>query len=273
MNTNRLLLAIAALCWVVPPISSAHDDPAKTVSALTQHISEEPDNADLYVRRGDLYRANKNWPKALADFLKATELLDDSSALDGAIGESLLGTGQAQEALPYLNRYLQREPRNASILEVRGKTHTALGNNAAAATDFQAAIKYTTKPQPDIYLKLAAAQTAEQKYDAALATIESGVNKLGPAISLLDAAIDIEIRQGDYDAALKRIDTLPGKLRETPKWLIRKGDIFRLDQQEAAALQSYQQAQIRFEALPEIRRNLPSGQEIAVQLAQRLPNS
>ncbi len=273
MNTvNALRLFLIALC-LSGLNAIAHDDPANSVEGLSQHIEEEPENADLYIRRGEQYRLIKAWPEALADYRIAAELVDDPVELDGVLGEALVGTGHGQEAIKHLNRFLKRYPDNSKALEVRGDARVLLSRHAAAATDYTATLQNTPRPKPDMYLKLARSYAAQQKYEPALETIDAGIAKLGSAISLMQKGIDLEVARENYDAALKRINNLPGKLRETPLWLIRTGDIFRLDGQEAAALESYELAQAGYVALPQVRRDLPSGKELRALLDDRLPES
>ena len=250
-----------------------HDDPSTSVSALSQHIQEEPDNPALYVRRGEQYRLAKAWPEALQDFERAAELVDDPVEIDGALGESLLRTGNAEAALEHLDRFIERYPDNNEALEVRGDAYVALSEYADAATDYTKALEQTTRPKPGIYLKLTRAYAAEERYEEALQTVDDGVQKLGPAISLLQEGINLEVQREAYDAALQRINQLPGRLRDTPLWLIRKGDIFRLDGQEKAALESYELAQERYEALPSVRKKLPAAEKISEMLEERLPTA
>ena len=237
----------------------AHDDPANTITALSQHILESPDDPELYIRRGKLYRLASSWEPALHDFNRAAELIEKTQEeypvdLNFYIGASLLGAGEPEMALKHLNKSVEQYPSGSEALVIRADAYASLGSFQIAAMDLARAIELADHPQPGMYLKLAGLHVASDDTDAALATIDAGIKKLGAAISLIQFAFEIELESGNYDAALLRIDQLPGSLRKTPNWLVRRGDTLLLADNPRAALANYQHAQQAIIEMPALRR-------------------
>ena len=58
--------------------------------------------------------------------------------------------------------------------------------------------------------------------DAALRGIDEGIARLGPAYSLVHAAIELEVERESWAGALARSEPLPEALRERPEWQARR---------------------------------------------------
>ena len=71
-------------------------------------------------------------------------------------------------------------------------------------------------------------------------------------------AIDLEVRQKRYDAALARIDTVAAATPRKETWLARKGEILRQAGRPAEAREAYRAALQALESLPPARRNVPA---------------
>jgi hypothetical protein len=68
------VLALACALFLVEQFPLAHDGIAAQIAALTAQIAASPASADLFVKRGELYRATRQWVQALADLDRATRL-------------------------------------------------------------------------------------------------------------------------------------------------------------------------------------------------------
>lgn len=53
-------------------------------------ISDNPDNAELILRRGELHRVHRNWANALADYQRAKDLNNKLVTVELAIGQMYL---------------------------------------------------------------------------------------------------------------------------------------------------------------------------------------
>ena len=77
-------------------------------------------------------------------------------------------------------------------------------------------------------------------------------------VTLQLAAIDIEVGQKRYDAALDRIEAAAASSPRKETWLLRKGEILRDAGRPAEARAAFQNALQAIETLPPARRNVPA---------------
>ena len=85
-------LALASPCW-------AHQQISLKLEQLNVEITEHPNDADLYVQRGELYRQNREWALAETDFRKAVDLTPDNPDLDFHLGRLWFEAGRPESAL------------------------------------------------------------------------------------------------------------------------------------------------------------------------------
>jgi tetratricopeptide (TPR) repeat protein len=224
---RRSTAVAAALALVlVLAASPLRADPERgwRIARVTREIEAAPLAAPLYLRRGELLREDRDFERAYADFERAAALAPGLAGLDFAWARLWLEAGRPERALAALDRLLAREPEHAHALVLRGRARAALGDPLAAAADLGAALRRFERPTPELVLERAALQRSAGDLDAALSGIDEGIARLGPAYSLLRAAIELEVEREGWAAALARSDALPEPLRERPEWQKRRGD-------------------------------------------------
>ena len=92
--------------------------------------------------------------------------------------------------------------------------------------------------------------------DAALRGIDEAIARLGPLVTLITLAIDVESDRGRYDAALVRFASLPAVLARRPNWLARRGDVLRAAGRDSEASTAYADALAAIDGLSAKRRTL-----------------
>src|SRR5688572_33256037 len=60
------VLRVLVVCLVITLPLAAHGDLHERIAALTKQIDDAPTNAELYLKRGELHRAHRDWKLALA---------------------------------------------------------------------------------------------------------------------------------------------------------------------------------------------------------------
>ena len=268
----RGLLAIAlgpaALAAAAVP-SAAPPNPTNALPQLTREIERSPRHADLYLKRGEIYRAAKNWDAALADFQQAAALDPSLAAVDLAIAQVLLDANWPLAGKVAIDRFLQRQPAHPEGLATRARALLKLGQPQAAAYDLAQAIAASPKPGPELFIEHAYALTSIGKHrtDDALRVIEDGLRRHGSLLTLQLYAIDLEARSQRFDAALKRLDKVAAQSARSETWLARRGEILMLAGREAEARQAFTQALAAVRALSPARRNTPGMMELEKRLA------
>ena len=115
---------------------------------------------------------------------------------------------------------------------------------------FGAGCNCCVKPQPDYVLELAQALVAEGQVEQALRALDEGIKKLGPIVPLQGYAVDLELEQKNYAAALARIETILARVQRKESWFARRGDILLAGWEGREARKSYEAALAAVNRLP-----------------------
>ena len=252
---NRVVLPLLLVVLSMPP-AFGHGDARHAIALLGELIAKYPDDSALYLKRGELHRQREDWAAALADFDRAAALKPDLAAAMVGRGLSLLGAGRSEQAAAALDRAIGLAPENLIARLGRARACARLGRNEAAAADFDFVLAYTPDPQPEHYLERAAAleSAGEGREEAALRSLDQGIARLGPLVTLELAAIDLELKRGAYDHALRRLEAAAASAERRESWLARRGEILESAGRPTEARVAYLNALAAIEELPEYRR-------------------
>ncbi|MGH9461291.1 MAG: tetratricopeptide repeat protein [Vicinamibacteria bacterium] len=234
------------------PPAAAHGPIDEQIALLTKRIQEDPQDATLYLRRGELNGLHEDWDAAWSDFDKATELSPDLTAVDLARGKTLLHARQFRRAQEALDLFLARHPEHPDALLTRARVLLELGGAAASARDYGRAIAGLEKleqSKPEYYLEWTRAFTEVGDSEHALRALDQGIAILGPIVSLQLPAIDLELTRGQYDAALARLETVSAQSPRVEPWLVRRGEILEQAGRSTEALCAYEEALAGLEPL------------------------
>ncbi len=243
---------------------SAHPEIEAGLTRLNQEITASPADADRYLQRGELYARHEDWVSAEANYLRAAELSPRLPRLAQARGALELSTGRPTAALALLDAALALDPADAAARVLRARAHRALKSDAAAIADLEAALTLLTTPPPELFLERAALLTPA----AALRSLDQGIARLGPVVTLHLRALALEESLGLIDAAAARLDRLAAESERQETWLKRRGDLLARAGRDREARASYASALAAIAALPEWLRASPDTARLAAQLAQ-----
>jgi len=247
-----------------------HGDIQEQIVAVTRQLQQDPSNAVLYLKRGELYRAVREWERALSDYDRAAQLRPDLPAVDLARGRTLLAAGRPEPALGALDRFLTRQPGHVEGLLARARALARLGRHAAAEADFTRAIERIAEPRPEPYLERAQVQVAQGRTEDAIGGLDEGIRRLGPVVTLELAAIDLDLEKERYDSALARLARITAQAPRKDAWLARRGDILTRAGRAQEARAAYAEALSAVESLPPYRRQDPATAKIEKRLREAL---
>jgi len=270
---SGLCAALTAGGPAIPPVW-ADQGIVEQIAALDRLIETRPDDAALYLRRGELYRIRRDWPNAERDYLRARGLDAGLAAVEFCLGRMKVEAGDPESAVEHLNRYLELRPSDPKALATRGRALVKLERHLAAADDFTAALAHAGEgfSQPEVYLERARALMAAgpEHVELALQGLDEGLEKLGEPVTLQLYAVELEVGARRYDAALRRLDRLAaGSVRKEP-WLMRKGAILEAAGRPDEARQVYEQAVDAIHTLPPSRRNSTAAQRMETEARANL---
>lgn len=270
---------LPCLTWLVlvvlvahPRRLAAHADLLLQIEEVTKAIEKEPTNADLYLRRGQLWREHVEYQRAYEDIEKAFALMPGLSQIDLMRGRLFLDWGWPLTARAVLDRYLSHQPRNVEGLIHRGRALARLELRRSAADDYDLALKLTTEPSPDLYVERAQVLMALDREDWARAVrgLDEGLQRLGPLVTLQLFAIDAELKLSNYDGALSRVDKIAARSPRKETWYARRGEILVQAGRGEEALKAYESAKISLQTLPPTRRNVPAMRELARRIEAQI---
>lgn len=246
----------------------AHADIVERIAALDQEIQENPGSAALYLKRGELHRLHRDWPAALADYGRAEQLKPEESAVHYYRGRMWLEAGQPRLARPELDLFLAARPEHADALLVRSRARALLGERMAGVDDLTRAIALLDRPTPEVYLERARLLVAEgpSYVDRALAGLDEGIDRLGPLVTLIQFAIEVERDRGRYLSGLDRLDRLPENLAGQPKWLGLRADLLLEAGRKNEAHAAYAAGLEIIEAYPPARRKSRATSQLEARL-------
>lgn len=260
----RAPAAFAVLAVAVVAGLHAHPEIEDALTRLNAQIAAAPLDAELYVQRGELYARHDEWLVAEANYLRASELAPQHPRLSQVRGALELATGRASEARAHLDAALALDPANVEALVLRARVQVALKAPEAAVKDFDAALDRIANPPPELYLERAKLLPPA----AAIRSLDAGIERLGPAITLHLAALTLEESLGRIDAAVARIDRVAADCERKESWLKRRGDILLRAGRTAEARTAYASALAAIHALPDWLRESPDAKRLANEIAQ-----
>ena len=269
-KSGMLVLAAALLFTAGAPRAAAHDGLHEQIAEVSARLKREPRSASLYLKRGELYRLHRDWRRAAADYDRAARLDPRLAAVDFARGRMFYEAGRHRAAKSALDRFLRAEPQHAEALTTRARVLARLGLRAEAAQDFTRALALA--PEPELFVERAAATAAAGAPHTreALRGLDEGIARHGPLVTLQLPAIELELREGRYDAALARLDTVAAKSPRQESWLARRGDILLRAGRTQEARTAYAAALAALEKLPAPRRRTRAVVELETRVRAAL---
>jgi tetratricopeptide (TPR) repeat protein len=262
-----VFLLVAGLAWAHPELESQ-------IESLTQQIASNPDspaNVNRYIRRGELHRLHKEWDDAIADYDKAQSL---KPALSPEIkicrGQLEYDRGDYSKALVHLDEYLETNQRNDQAFALRASVWKELGRPAEAAQDLESA--FTLNPNVDYCLNRTDFLESDGQDKQALTAVRAGLKSLGDLQVLEEKALDLEVKQGLWPDALKRVNRLLARAARKERLLEKLGDIYKAQDKLEPAKTAWTKALAALDRLPESQAGTDAMAELRDRLKTKLEN-
>ena len=215
-------------------------------------------SAQLYLDRGELYREDRNWEAAEADYTRAAELEPRLAAVDFCRANLLADRGQLGAARELFDKVILRSPSDGKALIARARILVRMEQRKLALADFEHGLELMAEPGPECFLEWAQALSAEGQVSEALRSLDRGIAKFGPINALQVYAMDLELGRKNTDAALARLETIIEQAPRKELWLARRGDIQLSAGRSVEARQSYNAAVAAIKLLPRrLQQNTP----------------
>ncbi len=141
----------------------------EALNVLNLALTNHPDNAQLYLGRGDAYLSLEKYLKARKDYSKALTLGDSSAYLYKKIGVTYYYLNDYAAALYALQKSAQKKADDPLVYYFLGLAQKSLNMPDKAIASFHTALKLSFPTfLPDLYFYLADAYTTKKNYKMAL---------------------------------------------------------------------------------------------------------
>lgn len=252
------------VCVLLPGSSIAHGAVHDQIAFVSSLLANNPLAAELYIKRGELYREDRAWQAAIDDFKRAAELAPEDGRADFHLGRALLEQGKPRDAIEALERALAKNPARTGAYIVRARAKVAEGDYLAAAEDYNLVITRLEHPRPELFLERARAYKAAGTpyFTTALEGLNEGIAMLGDLPVLGIEIIAIATAAGRFDAALKQIEIEMKQTRRKERWLVKQGEILAAADEPERAHRSFAAALAAIASLPPARRNTAAMREL-----------
>lgn len=200
--------ALIVITVAVSPRLAAHPALEVQLQQLDGAIALAPENAELLLRRAELFRLHGQLNEALNDLDAVQRVGPGTANLAYHRARLFRDMKRYEDALRLIEYYDKEHPGSPEAHFLRAGIHRELEQRERSIEAFKKGLALVTRPTPDHYIELATMQRSNGDSNAALTTIDQGIGTLGPIISLELAAVNIALQDGLFDSALWRIDRL-----------------------------------------------------------------
>jgi tetratricopeptide (TPR) repeat protein len=252
LNCFSRLAWIVILCIGFPTVGFGHGDLHERIAMVTSEIKQQPDNAELYLKRGELHGLHEEWKEAEADFDKAQKLDPKLVTISLARSRVSLARNRFTEAQTDVERFLSVYPDHSTALIVRARALAGRKQFAESAKAWAMVIEKADHPDVEHFYERARVLVAAgpEQTDAAIKTLDEGLAQLGTVPTLGLYAVQLEVARKRYDAALERLDGMMPRTGRKETWLELRGDILASAGRTEEAEKTYAKALEEFQRLP-----------------------
>ena len=242
------------------------------IKEATRQIARQPRNADLYLRRGELRRRHREYKSALADFAQALALKPALEVTHYYRGRTFYDQRLDAKAMTALDRFLGVEPDHPGARLLRARILIRGKDWLAGVREYDRALPGLKRRIPGHFIERARALAAAgpEHLVRAVRGLERGITELGPAITLMLCAVDLETKLGRYDDALTRLRALTEKSRRKERWLFRQGRVLAKAGRIPAARRAYRSALDGISILPLRLRRLKATRTLAAEIRKAI---
>jgi tetratricopeptide (TPR) repeat protein len=261
----RFLVSLACALLGGTLMAFGHGALDEQIDSLSALIKQSP-SAERYLQRAELRRHHGDLSLALADCERAAELQPGFPPTFLIKAEIEFDAHQLPRARQSVERFLAGQTNHVAALVLRGRILAGQKEFIDAAESFSLAISNAKSPEPDHYIERADALLAASRPVEALKSLDEGIARFGSVVTLQLRAIEIERKSKQYDNALKRVETMLRQSARKDQWLLARAQILEEADRKQRARESWREALLAIDQLPENRRATADTQERAREI-------
>lgn len=269
------LFTVALGMLIIPPLAMAHGGLKRDIAALDDTLVSRPMDVHALLHRADLLRLEGSFTQALEDLERVEGLQPGSPEAAWVRARIMVDQHREAAALGELDLWLAAHPGHVPALVLRAEAHHFVGDLEGAARDYQSAIESTIEnagaAEPEWFTALATVRQRQAMPEEALATLERGLNQLGPLLSLQIPALELELALTREDQALKRMGRILANIPRKEAWLVRRAELLERMGRPEDAQEDWAAVITACELLPLSQRNTRAVQTLLQRARSRAP--
>jgi tetratricopeptide (TPR) repeat protein len=265
---RRSVIVALLLVGALPSGAAAHDGLDARLVRADERVADAPGDPRPLLARASLHRIHED-PAAAGEDLMRADALRSGEELPGLLAEQLWvaeAFGLQDVADELLAARLAERPTDGEAWVLAGELLEARGACGEAADAYARAFARGALCTPDLVVAAAACAQVAGRADQALALLDLGIERLGPAPALVLTAVRLEREGGRPDAALVRLSSLRASSPEHEEWLALEGDLLWQADRPDEARAAWTRARDLHHARPLRRRASRSGLALARHL-------
>jgi tetratricopeptide (TPR) repeat protein len=220
------------------------------VDEITRKLVVTPDDAALRFKLACAHQEHGEWKQALVECERVRRLSPQAFEIAFIEGMALTDGGLCEAAKGVLDAFLVQKPSHAKALAQRGRVHWRLGKAVETKNDFEAALRLDPRAPASWWLE------AAQAGDAVL-VLRRALLAHADDPELLTASLDAELKAGNTDEALRRVDSLQKAAPRPEPWMARRAELLQAAGRAADARAAWAALQAHLSSLPNLERGTP----------------
>lgn len=266
-RATQLVLLAGTCLWLCAGMQTAqaHGSFHELVTALSEEITAQPANAELYFKRARLHLEHADWKATLID-LEMTDRLAPGVLETGLIrGQAMTVAGMPDAAKALLDEFLQTHVDHPIGLLERARVLKKLEQHEASLADYRLALERTAHPEPDLFHETATALAERGHSKEAVQVLQRGLKTFGDVPSLVLKAMEIETAMGQFDAALTRVEAMRKTAPRPEPWMARRASVLAQAGRLKESRAEWMALKAHLEALPNLERGSHAMSTLAEQ--------
>ena len=225
---KKTILLVFHLCLFLNTSLIAHGDLDLQIERISKRIEKEPDNANLYIKRGQLYAKHNEPKEAKQDYFYARKLDKNLLITDLLLAQLLVDNNDANVALSYVNLFLKIHSNHSIALITRAKIYRQMRKPDLCQKDLEKALTHISEPNPSHFISISEAVllTDDSNISEALDWLKKGEERFGFDIVLKSKEVDLYVQSKQYKNAILVVDKIMEHFQRKEKWLFQKATIY-----------------------------------------------
>jgi tetratricopeptide (TPR) repeat protein len=220
------------------------------IEEVTRKLAATPADAALHFRLACAHQEHGEWKAALIECERVRRL--DTTGFDTEYieGKALAAGGHLEAAKGALDSFLARKPQHAGAHAERGRVLLKLKMPAEAQNDFTAALSLERHAPIDWWLEAAQAGKAVEVLRKALLAHADDPQ-------LLTASLEAELKAGNTDEALLRVEAMQRIAPRAEPWMARRAQVLAAAGRGDEARAAWSALHTHLLSLPNLERGTP----------------